>query len=1111
MVSVEPADLQFIEADLNDPNRFDTSTNTPVAEGFVESETDSAILLAQAVGNTAFVTDQPNPVLAQLAQNTSPNPTTSSDAKPAAKAASLTDADGFSWPLVGGALAGLALLSSGGSGSSEILPTNAPTSAPTEAPTTAPTVAPTSAPTEAPTSAPVDSKSPTATISIADTILTAGEQTTITVTFNELVKNFELSDLTAPNGVLSDLVQSSQNPLVWTAKFVPAASTEDLTNAVTLSGTYDDLAGNAGSASISDNYIVATQLDGGSLADGYIAGATVFRDLDGDGTLDDGENSVTTGADGTFTGLGGYGGTIIALSGTDISTGLKFAGVLKAPDGSAVINPLTTLVSALTGDTSGMSTVEIAEAIAAAEDKVASLLGIDPDLGSITQIDPLALIATGGPDEADALQMQLQALQVANVLVALTQSIVNSGVAVDMNAASLLISDALVVMINDASEAGALDLTDPSVINGLFSSVVSAATASGSVSASALASLENVAAQASAALAAVNGKIDEIDPDSGILGLKTAVAAQLVIVGEDGLLNALSTGQDFSTDNLDLLIFNNLDDVKDVVRPTDAPTSAPTDAPTSAPTSAPTDAPTSAPTSAPTDAPTSAPTSAPTDAPTSAPNGIWDVKDANDPDRPDGITVDGRTYTLNTSLAALADSGIQTVTNNGSAVTLIASGYGSSTPITDLVFDENSLLVTVNLTTSDDDLDGSSDGTVNLNTSLSALSAMGIDTIAIASNSGVDSLNVLGYGSAGAISGIVFAPAPDVNLQLTDADDALDNGESLTDGTVNLNTSLSALSNMGIDSIEADSGSSVNSVNVLGYGVNHNITGLEFADALDVTLQLTAFDDAMAVDSVTTDGTVNLNISLSALSTMGIDSVEADSGGGVDAVNVMGYGSDTEISGMEFADALNVSLQLTDADDALDAGANATDTTDGTVNLNTSLSALSAMGIDSIEADSGGGVDAVNVMGYGSDTEISGLEFAGALDVNLQLTDADDALDAGANATDTTDGTVNLNTSLSALSAMGIDSIDADSDGGVGSVIISGGFGDFTLSELSSLGLSFDQDLTVTVDSYDLSSLGLTTDVESSLMLGSGEAAETLRDMGIDIINVDGDDIDLWT
>jgi hypothetical protein len=226
-------------------------------------------------------------------------------------------------------------------------------------------------------------------------------------------------------------------------------------------------------------------------------------------------------------------------------------------------------------------------------------------------------------------------------------------------------------------------------------------------------------------------------------------------------------------------------------------------------------------------------------------------------------------------------------------------------------------------------------------------------------------------------------------------------------------------------------------------------------------------------------------------------------------VNVLGYGSDEEVTGLVFND-LTVNLQLTDADDALDAADDATDTTDGTVNLNTSLSALADMGIDSIQADADGTVGTVNIQGYGSDEEVTGLVF-NDLTVNLQLTDADDALDAADDATDTTDGTVNLNTSLSALADMGIDSIQADADGGVGTLVITDGFGEFTLDELSSLGLTFDDDLSVTVNTNDLISLDLSDDVEGSLMLGTGEAAETLKDMGIDFINGPTGLIDLDT
>jgi hypothetical protein len=101
-------------------------------------------------------------------------------------------------------------------------------------------------------------------------------------------------------------------------------------------------------------------------------------------------------------------------------------------------------------------------------------------------------------------------------------------------------------------------------------------------------------------------------------------------------------------------------------------------------------------------------------------------------------------------------------------------------------------------------------------------------------------------------------------------------------------------------------------------------------------------------------------------------------------------------------------------------------------------------------------------------------------------------------------GTVNLNTSLSALSAMGIDTITGDSGT---SVVVQGGIGDMTLSQIMDLGLNFadgadgGSDLFVTLD---------LTDAESSMALGTSDL-ENLRDMGIDFINSSSDLIDLDT
>ena len=643
----------------------------------------------------------------------------------------------------------------------------------------------------------------------------------------------------------------------------------------------------------------------GVIADGYISGATVFRDLNSNGTFDVGEFTATSGADGTFSGLGGTGGTIIALGGTDISTGLTFAGVLKAPDGSSVINPLTTLVAALVG--TGLTTAE-------AEDLVATALGIDESLGSITQIDPIALLAGGGG--AEALQMQLAALQVANLLVTISESLIKSGASTDSESASFLMSNSLATLIT-INQSG-LNLGSATVTDSFFVSLAGLLT--GDTKTAFLAAKD----AASSALANVNEFINSAT------NLKTAVAAQLVIVGAGGVLSHISggSGTAFFAGESDIaaalttLINYNLDKVQDLYGSQEA-------------------------------------------------DGIWNIANSEDPDEPDI------------------------------------------------------------------DLSESPDGTVNIDTSLSALAAMGIDTI-----TGDEDTVVTITGGVGA-----------------DLDDFNASDLRFVDGATGEND-------------------------------------------LNVTLQLTVADDAM-------DGTVTLNTSLSALAAMGIDSIEAGSESGVGSVVISGgYGSETEVTGLSFADQagvndLNVTLQLTAAD-ALDSDGSTGG--DGSVYLNTSFTALDAMGIDTITGDDGTVV--IITGGYGIDS-YTDLRFANGsesgendLNVTLQLSN-----------TELSEiGTIHLDTVLSTLAYMGIDTIDGEA----GTVVnFSNGFGDLTLSYLASLGVTFDQDLDVNVDvtSDDLSDLGLNAEAQASLLLGQGEEAQALRDMGIDFINVisldPGDDLGL--
>ncbi|MBR1287760.1 beta strand repeat-containing protein [Bradyrhizobium ottawaense] len=154
--------------------------------------------------------------------------------------------------------------------------------------------------------------------------------------------------------------------------------------------------------------------------DGYIGGATVFADANNNGILDAGEAHTTTRADGSFT-LAGGSGPLVSIGGVDISTGLQVAGVLRAPEGSTVITPLTTLIAALVDSTANdehpLTVDQAINAIAAA---------FNVDLASdpanpidLLSYDPVPAAVNGDPTAtavlAAAIQVQSTVAQVSAV------------------------------------------------------------------------------------------------------------------------------------------------------------------------------------------------------------------------------------------------------------------------------------------------------------------------------------------------------------------------------------------------------------------------------------------------------------------------------------------------------------------------------------------------------------------------------------------------------------------------------------------------------------------------------------------------------------------------
>lgn len=102
--------------------------------------------------------------------------------------------------------------------------------------------------------------------------------------------------------------------------------------------------GGGGSSSSPDTTTIS-----GQASDGYLSGATVFLDLDGDRIHDSNEPSTTTSNDGSYSLPydNSLSGNIVVTGGIDIATGNAFNATLEAPlSGTEVhINPISNLVA----------------------------------------------------------------------------------------------------------------------------------------------------------------------------------------------------------------------------------------------------------------------------------------------------------------------------------------------------------------------------------------------------------------------------------------------------------------------------------------------------------------------------------------------------------------------------------------------------------------------------------------------------------------------------------------------------------------------------------------------------------------------------------------------
>lgn len=149
----------------------------------------------------------------------------------------------------------------------------------------------------------------------------------------------------------------------------------------------------------------------GKVIDGYIAGARVFRDANGNNRYDLGEDFSVTNGSGYFSGLRGSSSQTIVVDGNggtayDTVTGFPLSFTMASPGDYEVITPITTLVVAL--EDRGLDRAE-------AEAALKQVLGIS-DAINLKTYDPFS-DASGGP-VSGADFYKSTSVKIANVLMA---------------------------------------------------------------------------------------------------------------------------------------------------------------------------------------------------------------------------------------------------------------------------------------------------------------------------------------------------------------------------------------------------------------------------------------------------------------------------------------------------------------------------------------------------------------------------------------------------------------------------------------------------------------------------------------------------------------------
>ncbi|MCE7915853.1 MAG: calcium-binding protein, partial [Nitrosomonas sp. PRO4] len=275
----------------------------------------------------------------------------------------------------------------------------------------------------------------------------------------------------------------------------------------------------------------------GKVMDGYIKGAQVFADLNGDQRFNGNEVNGITDAHGNFSlpAVIGF-GDLIASGGIDTATGKAFEGVMMAPAGSSVINPLTTIISNIV-NSNNLSTREAAIRLLTSLD-----LNTEIDLLHFDPIKEIVRTDSHTPANDAALAVHAAAIKINTLAGQVAALLTGAGVTATEESAITVVYQVLADMFSVAVDSINL------VSRGTITQVIRNASLLAGADTTEALKISALVADASQTIANLNQRITAISESDGSKTkiLVSMAAVQLVAENIEAAMRSGATKGDIS-------------------------------------------------------------------------------------------------------------------------------------------------------------------------------------------------------------------------------------------------------------------------------------------------------------------------------------------------------------------------------------------------------------------------------------------------------------------------------------------------------------------------------------------------------------------------------------